>query len=44
MYSNIDVEDVIKIECGNDGDVYLRWIIKMDGMILEILTEQNNKG
>ena len=40
----MDGEKVVEVEGGNDCDAYFRWTIEMDGLMLEVLREQKNKG
>ncbi|XLT32816.1 hypothetical protein HN873_064108 [Arachis hypogaea] len=40
----MDSEKVSDVEGKNECDTYFKWTMKMDGLMLEVLKEQKNKG
>ncbi|MED6128643.1 hypothetical protein PIB30_099868, partial [Stylosanthes scabra] len=40
----MDVEKIVDVEEKHDRDNYFKWTMEMDGLMLEVLKEQKNKG
>ncbi|MED6206629.1 hypothetical protein PIB30_028619 [Stylosanthes scabra] len=40
----METQKTDNVEGGNEPDAYFRWTIDMDGLLLEVLREQKNKG